>query len=185
MDLSIYLTWGPLWCSTNFHNRNNIIECEHWKQSFATSYSNLVLKSKNDIADWGVSSQRFWSKHTEIKKMTKYQVLKNEVKRSWKMKSTKIVPVIIGAMGMIEKEPYKDIKKPTLVVIQTNCSWKLSGAQWRSWSWKEPSEQNSWEQEKTKTSQPASWIMIPYRHGGEYFETWKDSIPPSESHIGR
>jgi len=25
MDLPIYLTWGPLWCSANFHNRNNMI----------------------------------------------------------------------------------------------------------------------------------------------------------------
>ena len=38
----------------------------------------------------------------EIKKMTKYQDLKNEMKRSWKLKSTKIVPVIIGAMGMMK-----------------------------------------------------------------------------------
>ena len=36
--------------------------------------------------------------NTEIKKMAKYLDLKNEVKRSWNLKSTKIVPVIIGAM---------------------------------------------------------------------------------------
>ena len=39
----------------------------------------------------------FGLKNTEIKKMTKYQDLKNEVKRFWRMKSTGIVPVIIGA----------------------------------------------------------------------------------------
>ena len=38
--------------------------------------------------------------NNEVIKMTKYQDLKNEVKRSWKLKSAKIVPVIIGAMGM-------------------------------------------------------------------------------------
>ena len=35
--------------------------------------------------------------------MTKYQDLKNEVKRSWNMKNVKITPVIIGAMEMIKK----------------------------------------------------------------------------------
>ena len=35
--------------------------------------------------------------------MSKYQHLKNEMKRSWKLKSAKIVPVIIGVMGLIKK----------------------------------------------------------------------------------
>ena len=36
--------------------------------------------------------------------MTKYQDLKNEIKRSWKLKGIKIVPpVIIGATGVIKK----------------------------------------------------------------------------------
>ena len=41
--------------------------------------------------------------NAEMKKITKYQVLKNEVKRSWKLKSAEIVPVIIGATRMIKK----------------------------------------------------------------------------------
>ena len=41
--------------------------------------------------------------NAEIKKMTKYQDLNNEVKRSWKLKSPKIVPGLIGVMGMIKK----------------------------------------------------------------------------------
>ena len=41
--------------------------------------------------------------NAEIKKMTKYQDLKNEVKTSLKLKRSKIVPVIIGATGMIKK----------------------------------------------------------------------------------
>ena len=45
----------------------------------------------------------FGRNNAEIKKMTKYQDLKNEVKRSWKLKSAKIVPVIIGATRMIKK----------------------------------------------------------------------------------
>ena len=40
--------------------------------------------------------------NAEIKKMTKYQDLKNEVKRSWKLKRSKIVPVIVGATRMIK-----------------------------------------------------------------------------------
>ena len=32
--------------------------------------------------------------------MTKYQDLKNEVKRFWKLKNAKVVPVIFGATGM-------------------------------------------------------------------------------------
>ena len=45
----------------------------------------------------------FGLNNAEINKVTKYQDLKNEVKRSWKLKSTKIIPVVIGAMGMIKK----------------------------------------------------------------------------------
>ena len=35
--------------------------------------------------------------------MTKYQDLKNEVKRSWKLKNGKVVPVTAGATGMMTK----------------------------------------------------------------------------------
>ena len=42
-----------------------------------------------------------------MKKMTKYQDLKNEVKRSWKLKSSKIVPMIIGATRMKKKNLIK------------------------------------------------------------------------------
>ena len=39
----------------------------------------------------------------EIKKMTKHQELKNEVRRSWKLKNAKVVPVIAGPTGMMTK----------------------------------------------------------------------------------
>ena len=42
--------------------------------------------------------------------MTKYQDLKNEVKRSWKLKNTKVVPVIVGVTGMMTKN-LKEILK--------------------------------------------------------------------------
>ena len=35
--------------------------------------------------------------------MTKYQDLKNEVRRSWKLKNAKVVPVKAGATGMMTK----------------------------------------------------------------------------------
>ena len=35
--------------------------------------------------------------------MTKYQDLKNEVKISWKLKNAKVLPVIVGATGMMTK----------------------------------------------------------------------------------
>ena len=33
--------------------------------------------------------------------MAKYQDLKNKVKRSWNLKNAKVVPVIVGASGMM------------------------------------------------------------------------------------
>ena len=47
----------------------------------------------------------FCLNNAEIKEMTKYQDLKNEVKKSWKLKSTTSVLVIIGATGMMKKNP--------------------------------------------------------------------------------
>ena len=41
--------------------------------------------------------------NAEIKKMTKYQDLKHEVKRSWKLKNANVVPLIAGSTGMMKK----------------------------------------------------------------------------------
>ena len=49
-------------------------------------------------------SSDFGLNDAEIKKVTKSQDLKNEMKRSWKLKNAEIVPVIIGAMEMIKKK---------------------------------------------------------------------------------
>ena len=46
----------------------------------------------------------------EIKNMTKYQDLRNEVKKSWKLESAKIVQVIIGATGIIKKNHMEILK---------------------------------------------------------------------------
>ena len=42
--------------------------------------------------------------NAEIKKMTKYQDLKNEVKKSCKLNNAKVVPVIVGALEMMTKK---------------------------------------------------------------------------------
>ena len=40
-------------------------------------------------------------KDKEIEKRDKYQILKKEVQRMWKMKSVTVVPVVIGALGAV------------------------------------------------------------------------------------
>ena len=51
--------------------------------------------------------------------MTKYQELKNEVKRSWKLKNAKVGSEIIGALGMITKN-FTEILKTIPGNITTN-----------------------------------------------------------------
>ena len=50
-------------------------------------------------------SNDFGLNATEIRKMIKYQDLKNEVKRMWKFKKAEIVPVIVRATGRMKKNP--------------------------------------------------------------------------------
>jgi len=46
----------------------------------------------------------------EIRNMTKYQDLKNDVKRIWKLKKAEIISVIIGAAGTRKKTLSDDLK---------------------------------------------------------------------------
>ena len=123
----------------------------HWKQG-----SKAHIRSDDPIELIEVSVSRKFGLNIEIKKMTKYKDLKNEVKRSWKLKRSKIVPVIIIVMGMTKKNLMEMLKTSLGILLQTNCSWKLSGVWWRSL--KDPSEQNF---ENKKTSQLGPWIVIP------------------------
>ena len=66
----------------------------------------IVLRNKKEktalLIEISIPSD-FCLNNAEIKKMTKYQDLQKQIKRSWKMKSLKIAPVIIiGASGMIK-----------------------------------------------------------------------------------
>ena len=60
-------------------------------------------KREEGIAKWGVTTSDLGLNNAEIKKMTKYQDLKNEVKRFWKLNNAKVAPVIVGAMGMMTR----------------------------------------------------------------------------------
>ena len=108
----------------NTHVRpNDLIQCEHRKQGTVTRHSTQIQKGKSDICklmliEVSVPSD-FGLNDAEIKKMTKYQDLKNEVKRSWKLKRSEIVPVIIGATGMMKKNLTK-ILQPITGDITTN-----------------------------------------------------------------
>ena len=42
-------------------------------------------------------------KDKEIEKLEKYQMLKEEVQRLWKMKSVTVLPVVIGALGAVSQ----------------------------------------------------------------------------------
>ena len=47
----------------------------------------------------------------EMEKVEKYQELKREIKRLWKLKKVEVVPVVIGALGCVTKGLEKWIEK--------------------------------------------------------------------------
>ena len=85
-------------------------------------------KGEEGIAKWGVNTSDFRWNNAEIKNMTKYQDLKNEVKRSWKLKNAKVVPVMIKTLTGMMKKNLTEILKIIPGNIITNYSWKLSGS---------------------------------------------------------
>ena len=42
-------------------------------------------------------------KDKEIEKLEKYQMLKDEVRRLWKMKTVTVLPIVIGALGAVSQ----------------------------------------------------------------------------------
>ena len=42
-------------------------------------------------------------KDKEIEKLEKYQMLKEEVRRLWKMKTVTVLPIVIGALGAVSQ----------------------------------------------------------------------------------
>ena len=63
----------------------------------------------------------------EFQKLSKYKDLEIEVTKMWKLK-TKIIPAVIGALGMIKKRTQNFIDqiagKPSLQEMQKNCTYK-------------------------------------------------------------
>ena len=65
----------------------------------------IVLKHKKEKSALFIEvsvPNDFGLNATEIRKMSKYQDLKNEVKRTWKLKKVEIVPVIVRATEMTD-----------------------------------------------------------------------------------
>ena len=50
-------------------------------------------------------------KEKELEKMEKYQYLREEIGHVWQMRSATVVPVVIGALGVISDKFEKHIKK--------------------------------------------------------------------------
>ena len=49
--------------------------------------------------------------------MTKYQDLAHEMKRLWQLKSVKVIPVVVGALGRISKKLEVYVKEGGIEVI--------------------------------------------------------------------
>ena len=83
-----------------------------------------MCKKENKVLLIEVSGPTdFGRNNAEIKKMTKYQDLKNEVKRTWKLNRSEIVPVIIGATGMMKKNLTYTLKTITGNIIPNEQAW--------------------------------------------------------------
>ena len=69
-------------------------------------HPDIVLKHKKEksalLIEVSVPND-FGLNETEIRKMTKYQDLKNEGKTMWKLKKAEIIPMRVGATGMMGK----------------------------------------------------------------------------------
>ena len=60
--------------------------------------------------------------------MAKHQDFKNEVKRSWKLKNAKVVPVIAGAAGIMTKNLTEILN---IGAIPLGCGWiRKPGNHW-------------------------------------------------------
>ena len=62
---------------------------------------------------------------TEIRKMTKYQDMKNEIKWIWKLNKAEIIPVMVRATGMIKKTLTEYLKIIPGISLQTSYKWRL------------------------------------------------------------
>ena len=79
----------------------------------------IVVVNKNErscaIIDIAISGDTRVSEK-EKKKMERYQELKEEIKRMWNIRSIKVIPVEVGALGSISKKLKKCIEKLGVVI---------------------------------------------------------------------
>ena len=77
-----------------------------------------------------------WVKDKELEKIEKYQLLREEIGKTWKLKKLAVVPVMIGALGAVFDMFDKRMKKLDftirLIVIQEDydgkfCPYRDSG----------------------------------------------------------
>ena len=61
----------------------------------------------------------------EVEKIEKYQELKREIKRLWKLRTVQIVPVVVGALGSVTKR-LRDFIKKLDITIQTRFLQKTA-----------------------------------------------------------
>ena len=77
----------------------------HTDKEITANRPDIVIKDKKEtkctFIDMSVLSERNLA-NKEIEKLTKYKDLEIEVNKMWNMKTT-IVPVIVGALGLIRK----------------------------------------------------------------------------------
>ena len=66
---------------------------------------------------------------TKIRKTTKCQDLKNEDKRTRKLKKAEIAPVIVRAIGMMKKTLTECLKIILRNITPKEHKWRLSGVQ--------------------------------------------------------
>ena len=52
----------------------------------------------------------------EKEKIERYQELKREIKRMWNIRSIKVIPVVVGALGSTSKKPKKYIEELGVVI---------------------------------------------------------------------
>ena len=114
------------WCE---HTPEGVVENEEMKilwdvmiqcdREIKARKPDIVVVNKNErscaIIDIAISGDTRVSEK-EKKKMERYQELKEEIKRMWNIRSIKVIPVEVGALGSISKKLKKCIEKLGVVI---------------------------------------------------------------------
>ena len=69
-----------------------------------------MVKKEATIVDAAIPKD-VWVAEKRVEKLEKYQLLKNEIIKMWGVKKVVIVPLVIGALGVVSKNFEKCVKK--------------------------------------------------------------------------